>query len=371
MNRIENLIKEKCSTGVEYKKLEDCCNILDNRRKPVKKGARNIGKYPYYGANGIQDYVSDYIFDGVFVLVGEDGSVITDRGTPIVNWACGKIWVNNHAHVIEEREGVLLRYLYHYLQIVNVSDYIHGNIPKLNQTDFKNLKIAIPPLEIQEEIVKILDKICKLEAELKVELELRKIQYNFWRENLLNDLVGQEVKLSDLLDYNQPTKYIVESTDYSDDFSIPVLTAGRSFILGYTNEKTGIYNATTENPVIIFDDFTTSNHWVNFDFKVKSSAMKILVPKTDNNFRFIYYLMQNIKYEPKEHSRQWIQKYSNFKVTIPIIEEQNKIVNILDKFDKLINDEKEGLPAEIQLRRKQYDYYRNKLLSFEVMIVNA
>ena len=73
MNRIEKLIKEKCPNGVEYRKLEDCCNILDNKRKPVKKGSREVGEYPYYGANGIQDYVSDYIFDGTYVLVGEDG----------------------------------------------------------------------------------------------------------------------------------------------------------------------------------------------------------------------------------------------------------------------------------------------------------
>ena len=129
MSRIQELIKEKCPNGVKFDKLENCCNILDNKRKPVKKGERETGKYPYYGANGIQDYVSNYIFDGTFLLVGEDGSVITDNGTPIVNWAVGKIWVNNHAHIVEEKKGVLLRYLYHYLQTINVSDYIHGNIP--------------------------------------------------------------------------------------------------------------------------------------------------------------------------------------------------------------------------------------------------
>ena len=136
MSKINDLIKELCPNGVEYKKLEQCCNLLDNKRKPVKKGEREAGEYPYYGANGIQDYVSNYIFDGTFILVGEDGSVITERGTPIVNWASGKIWVNNHAHVIEKTNGVLLRYLYHYLQVVDVTDYIHGNIPNANIIDY-------------------------------------------------------------------------------------------------------------------------------------------------------------------------------------------------------------------------------------------
>lgn len=87
MAKLEELIQEFCPNGVEYRNLENCCEILDNKRKPVTKVAREAGEYPYYGANGIQDYVADYIFDGTFVLVGEDGSVVTEQGTPIVTWA--------------------------------------------------------------------------------------------------------------------------------------------------------------------------------------------------------------------------------------------------------------------------------------------
>ena len=83
--------------------------------------------------------------------------------------------------------------------------------------------------------------------------------------------------LNEVIDYIQPTKYIINSTEYKSDYKIPVLTAGQTFILGYTNEVDGTYNASFEDPVIIFDDFTTSNHWVDFVFKVKSSALKILI----------------------------------------------------------------------------------------------
>ena len=190
MNKVEKLIKELCKGKVQYKRLEECCNILDNKRRPITKSARQLGKYPYYGANGIQDYVSDYIFDGTYVLVGEDGSVITHDGNPVVTWANGRIWVNNHAHIISEIKDVSLRYLYYYIQTINISNLIHGNIPKLNQGDFKKLIVAVPPIEVQNEIVRILDNFTELETELEkkleAELEARKKQYEYYRNTLLN-----------------------------------------------------------------------------------------------------------------------------------------------------------------------------------------
>ena len=175
--------------SIEWKKLEECCQIWDNKRKPITKGARVAGEYPYYGANGVQDYVADYIFDGKYVLVGEDGSVITPNGTPVVNWAEGKIWVNNHAHIISEKEGVLLRYLFHYLQIINITPLIHGNIPKLTGGDFRALNIPVPPLPVQEEIVRILNKFYDLTSDLTAglpaEIEARRKQYEYYRDKLL------------------------------------------------------------------------------------------------------------------------------------------------------------------------------------------
>lgn len=185
MAKLEELIQEFCPNGVEYRNLENCCEILDNKRKPVTKVAREAGEYPYYGANGIQDYVADYIFDGTFVLVGEDGSVVTEQGTPIVTWATGKIWVNNHAHIVAQKEGISLRYLYHFIQTVNVKPLIHGNIPKLTGGDFRAIQIPVPPLPVQNEIVRILDTFTDLTAELTAELAARKKQYDYYRNLLL------------------------------------------------------------------------------------------------------------------------------------------------------------------------------------------
>lgn len=173
---------------------------------------------------------------------------------------------------------------------------------------------------------------------------------------------GVEFKpLGDLLDYEQPTRYIVHSTEYDDSYETPVLTAGQSFILGYTDEIDSIYPASKENPAIIFDDFTTSFHWVDFPFKVKSSAMKILYPKsTSANFKYIHYAMQCIGFVPGEHTRYWISKYSRFTIPVPPLEVQEEIVKILDRFA----DYAAELQAELQARKAQYEYYRNLLLTF-------
>lgn len=167
--------------------------------------------------------------------------------------------------------------------------------------------------------------------------------------------------LGEVLKYEQPTKYIVESNDYSNE-GTPVLTAGATFLLGYTEEINGIYTASKDNPVIIFDDFTTSFHWVDFDFKVKSSAMKMLKPINKKvNFRYVYYSMCEIKYIPVEHSRQWIGTYSQFPIPLPPLEIQNRIVEILDHFTDLTAN----LTAELALRRKQFEHFREKLLSLD------
>ena len=168
-------------------------------------------------------------------------------------------------------------------------------------------------------------------------------------------------KLGECLDYEQPTAYLVDSAEYNDSYGIPVLTAGQTLLLGYTDETDGIYKASKENPTIIFDDFTTSFHWIDFDFKVKSSAMKMLRPKNGINFRYVYFAMKCIDFIPGGHQRHWISKYSQFPIPIPSLSEQTRIVGILDTFTAAI----ENLKQQIVERRKQYEHYRDELLDLE------
>ena len=181
-------------------------------------------------------------------------------------------------------------------------------------------------------------------------------------EELIQELCPDGVeykKIGTVIDYEQPSKYIVKSTDYNDDFDLPVLTAGQSFILGYTNEKDGIYTASKNNPVIIFDDFTGAFKWVDFPFKVKSSAMKMLKANEDMvRLRFIFHMMGVINFISDEHKRLWISTYSEFKIPVPPLPVQEEIVRILDNFTELTTE----LTTELEARKKQYEYYRDQLL---------
>ena len=135
------------------------------------------------------------------------------------------------------------------------------------------------------------------------------------------------MKIKDFIDYEQPNEYIVESDRYSSKYSTPVLTAGHSFILGYINENNGIYK---KGPCIIFDDFTTSVHYVDFPFKVKSSAMKILTAKSNADLKYCYYLLLSLSNMPPNHKRQWISTTSEKNHLLPSIDKQISIVKQLD-----------------------------------------
>lgn len=190
-------------------------------------------------------------------------------------------------------------------------------------------------------------------------------------EKLLDGVELKELALGDVTQYEQPTKYLVKTKNYDDSFDIPVLTAGKTFILGYTRETDGI-NKASENPVIIFDDFTTANKWVDFDFKAKSSAMKMIKSSDESKFmlKYVYYWMNTLPSDLIEgdHKRQWISNYCEKKIPIPCPDNQEKslaiqaeIVRILDAFTTLTTE----LTTELNMRKKQYNYYRDQLLSFE------
>ena len=154
------------------------------------------------------------------------------------------------------------------------------------------------------------------------------------------DINWLKLQIRDVLYYEQPTKYIVENTTYKNEYKTPVLTAGKTFILGYTNEVKGIYN---KLPCIIFDDFTTESKFVDFSFKVKSSAMKILSNNTNVNIKFIYYLMRQIKVNFDTHKRYWISDFSKKDIIIPSLIIQNKLVKYIESFIKYFDNIKAEL----------------------------
>ena len=166
-------------------------------------------------------------------------------------------------------------------------------------------------------------------------------------------------KLDAVTTYERPDKYSVKSTAYDDAYETPVLTAGKTFILGYTNETDGIYQASKQSPVIIFDDFLAVCKWVDFPFKVKSSAMKFIHAATGINVRYLFYAMECIDYVPVDHARQWIATYSQFEIPVPPLPVQQEIVRILDSFTALQDE----LQKELEERKKQFEHVRDQLMN--------
>lgn len=241
-------------------------------------------------------------------------------------------------------------FLYNWLQL-NKAEFerqaVGSTIKTIGLPYFKKLKIAVPPYSEQKKIAKILSTWDKAIATSEQLLANSKQQKKALMQQLLTgkkrllDKNGvrfsgewKRVELGDLLDYQQPTPYLVESTEYNNNFSTPVLTAGKTFILGYTDEESGIFSE--KLPAIIFDDFTTDSKFVDFPFKAKSSAMKILTSKDGVSIRFVYEAMQLLDFAVGGHQRHWISIYSRLVIPFPVKEEQQKIAAVLSTADQEI-----------------------------------
>lgn len=242
----------------------------------------------------------------------------------------------------------------------------HGLL-NISPQDFMKSKIFVPNnIEEQNRIglfISNLDNLIELQTQ-KLE-QLNKLKRGYLQKMFPQDgesvprlrfsgFSGEwkEAKLGDVVNYEQPTRYIVNSTEYDNDYKTPVLTAGKSFILGYTNEE-NIKVASRESPVIVFDDFTANNHYVDFNFMVKSSAIKILEAKEENLTYFINCVLNNITYVPMSHNRQWISRYSKFIINIPLFKEQEKIVSLFQKIDELIEEQSNKL-NQLKQQKKAY-----------------
>ena len=398
MNRVEELIQQLCPNGVEWKKLGEVCEILDSQRRPVEKTKRSIGKYPYYGANGIQDYVDDFLFNGTFLLVGEDGSVINKDNSPILNWATGKIWVNNHAHILSERKEIMsLRFLYFVLSVKDISKLVRGVPPKLNQVNLRNIEIPIPPLPIQQEIVRILDTFTELQKELtanlQTELDARKKQYAYYRDCLLNfeGVDGVEwKKLGEVLrsirtGLNPRTFFKLNTPDAGSYYvTIREFSNGKLKFTSITdkiNEKARVLcnnRSNLELDDVLFsgtgtigETYVINQEPLNWNIKEGVYALKPI--KTIILPQYLQYILSqsNIKSKYLKLADGGtvksisMKKLNDFSIPIPPLPEQRRIVAILDHFETLVNDLSVGLPAELEARRKQYEYYRDKLLTFD------
>ena len=362
MSFMEKLLE---GVEVEWKPLGKVAENLDSLRKPITSGLREPGEIPYYGASGIVDYVKDYLFDGDFLLVSEDGANLIARNTPIAFSISGKTWVNNHAHVLKFNTYVERKFVEFYLNRIDLTPYISGAAqPKLNKRNLSSITIPSPPHDIQAEIVRILDAFSSLTAELTAELTTRKKQYNYYRDQLLTFEEGEvEWKtLGEVAIFRRGTAITKKQTTNG---KIPVVANGpvSTFSHGEKNREGETIVIARSGAHAGYVSFWNQPIFLTDAFSVHPDTT-ILKPK------FTYYFFQNKqghihamkKGAGVPHVR--VKEFESFYVPIPHLAEQERIVSILDKFDTLTNSISEGLPREIELRQKQYEYYRDLLLSF-------
>lgn len=230
----------------------------------------------------------------------------------------------------------------------------------------KEIEISLPPLSEQKEIVKVLDEKMGKIAEVKklmkeaitdIEKILSQTLHEIFEEGKKKG--WEEKMLEEVLDYEQPTQYIVNSKNYSNKYKTPVLTAGKTFVLGHTDEENNIFPV-KKLPVIIFDDFTTATKFVDFPFKVKSSAMKILHGKREMaDIKFLYYVIQTLELNHNTHKRYWISEYSKIKIPLPPLPEQQKIVKRLNELSEKIRKAVELQKSQLEdLKKLEKSYLR-------------
>jgi len=365
-------------------KLEDICDILDSRRIPISEEKRIKGKYPYYGANGIQGYINDYIFDEELVLLAEDGGNFGSKIKPIAYKINGKTWVNNHAHVLKAKNEIISTdFLLYSLMFYDVTKLITGTTrKKLTRTGMGKITLFIPNLDMQEKITNYLQEIEKF-------ISLRKNQLNYlkelvkslftrmfgspennekkWRFCTLKDISlskGEYGSNKPAVKFSNGYRYI-RITDIDDKGQLKQEKVSPSFAEGkYIVRKGDILFARSGATVGKNYIHLESKQAIYGGYLIKFSAD---VNKVIN--KYVYYCVNDSRYEKfvfnmKSNASQPninAQQYSNFQILLPPLHVQQHVVNVLDKFDTLVNDIKEGLPKEIEHRQKQYEYWREQL----------
>ena len=336
--------------------------------KEISNKQDTIYPFPCYGGNGLRGYVSSYNRTGRFPLIGRQGALCGN-----INVADGLFYATEHAVVVESYCNIDVDWAVYALIYLNLNQYATSTAqPGLSVATINEVLLPVPPNDEQKRIANEIEKWFDLIKEFesgKVELKsyIKQTKSKILDLAISGKLVPQDpddepaiellkrinpafkpcdnshyenlpqgwavCRLEDILDYEQPQAYIVNSTDYSDEYDTPVLTAGKSFIIGYTNETNGICDRL---PVIIFDDFTTDSKLVDFPFKVKSSAMKILRTKGEINIDYIAYYMSITRLIGDTHKRYWISEYSKLLIPIPPYQEQLRIVETIETiFDKI------------------------------------
>lgn len=341
--------------GWEFSKLGNVAELQRGFDLPSTK--RIDGNIPIVSSSGVSGYHNEYKVEKPGIVTGRYGSIGN------VYYVEENFWPLNTSLWVKNFHSNYPKFIYYLLSSFDFKKFSDKTgVPGVNRNDLHAVKVAVPPLLEQKKIVKILSTWDKAISTTERLIENSTQQKKALMQQLLTgkkrllDESGQQfsdkwkkVELGKLLDYEQPTPYLVKSTDYLDEYMTPVLTAGKTFILGYTDEEFGVF--ADKLPVIIFDDFTTASKFVDFPFKAKSSAMKMLTAKDGFSIKYIFEAMQFLNFAVGGHQRHWISIFSNLAISLPSIEEQQKIATVLTNADKEIELLEQQL-ADLQQEKK-------------------
>ena len=372
MSKLDELIRELCPDGVEAKKLKDFL-VIKNGSDYKSFGT---GDYPVYGSGGIMTYIDRYAYDKPSVLIPRKGSIDKLYYVEKPFWNVDTIFYTE----IDTTKAIP-RYVYYCLQQKHLEEYnTAGGVPSLTQKILNNIEILVPPLGIQREIVRILDNFTNLTAELTAELTARQKQYAFYRNKLLTfgKIEGARIERIPLGDIGSicMCKRILKSQTNTVG-GVPFYKIGTfgkkadSYISQETfDEYRSKYNFPKKGDVLISAAGTIGRTVVYDGEPAYFQDSNIVWIDNDESIVLNSYLRYCYELKPwKVSSGGTIQRLYNDNIakaviTVPPLDVQNRIVNVLDNFEKICSDLNIGLPAEIEARQKQYEYYRDKLLTF-------
>ena len=376
MSKIFDLINELCPDGVEFRELGEIADI-EKGTQLNKSLLSKDGKYPVMnGGINPSGYWHEYSHDADMIVISQGGA-----SAGYVNWLDTRFFAGAHAFVINAKEKYILkRYAFHYLkrnqQNFMQSQYGAG-IPALAKSELEKFKLPVPPMEVQREIVRILDSFTSLTEELMAklteELTARKKQYEFYRDFLLSfdeldkNGGGCELKMlgeiCDLIAGGDISKDKV-SKEKDIKFKFPIYSngIGDNALYGFTDEPRVMKQCVT-----ISARGTIGYCALRLDPFYPIVRLICAIPKSNITAQFLKYFLdtQKISVPTSGIPQLTIPMVAKIKIPVPSLQTQQKVVDILDKFDTLVNSITEGLPREIELRRKQYEYYRDLLLNFK------
>ena len=380
MSRLVEMIQEFCPEGVEYKPLSDKTLFAFRYGKGNKIPEDTGGQYDVYGANGIVSHIDEYNCEDV-TIIGHIGAV------GLINRVKGKCFVtyNGTIATVVDKEKVDSQYLYYVLTALDLPSRKKGSQPFLSVSDFDKIEIPVPPLEVQREIVRILDYFTLLTAELTAELTARKKQYEYYRDELLKPKAdipmvklkeiatsiyrGAGIKRDQVTEEGIPcVRYGEIYTTYNTWFDECVSHTKKEYVPNpkYFEHGDILFAITGES----VEDIAKSIAYVGHDKCLAGGD--IVVMKHEQNPRYLAHVL-NTSMAREQKSKGKVKSkvvHSNvpsieqIEIPLPPLEVQKRYAEVLDNFEKICNDLNIGLPAEIEARQKQYEYYRDLLLTF-------